>query len=97
MNGAAGVEIDGHHLALVRGRNVRNEARSRRRDASNTQLNQAPWKGNNGVLLIVGEVLVAIVDADPASFRSVDPGWTPAPFGLADVLVPSPEGRQTAG
>jgi len=45
---------------------------------------------------IVGEVLVAIVDADPASFRSVDPGWTPAPFGLADVLV-SPEGRQAAG
>ena len=38
---------------------------------------------------IVGEVLVAIVDADPASFRSLDPGWTPAPFGLADVLVPS--------
>jgi hypothetical protein len=42
---------------------------------------------------IVGEVLVAIVDADPASFRSVDPGWIPAPFGLADVLV-SPEGRR---
>jgi hypothetical protein len=37
---------------------------------------------------IVGEVLVAIVDADPASFRSLEPGWTPAPFGLADVLVP---------
>ena len=45
---------------------------------------------------IVGEVLVGIVDADPASFRSVDPGWTPAPFGLADVLV-SPEGRQAEG
>jgi hypothetical protein len=44
---------------------------------------------------IVGEVLVGIVDADPASFRSVDPGWTPTlparragAFGLADILVP---------
>ena len=38
---------------------------------------------------IVGEVLVGIIDADPESFRSVDPGWTPAlPFGLADILVP---------
>ena len=26
---------------------------------------------------IVGEVLVGIIDADPESFRSVDPGWTP--------------------
>jgi len=38
---------------------------------------------------IVGDVLVAIVDADPASVRSLEPGWTPAPFGLADVLVPT--------
>ena len=43
---------------------------------------------------IVGEVLVGIVDADPGSFRAVDPSWTPtlparsAAFGLADVLVP---------
>jgi hypothetical protein len=44
---------------------------------------------------IVGEVLVGIVDADPESFRSVDPGWTPTlparragAFGLADILVP---------
>jgi hypothetical protein len=38
---------------------------------------------------IVGEVLVGIIDADPESFRSVDPGWTPAlPFGLADILAP---------
>jgi len=45
---------------------------------------------------IVGEVLVGIIDADPESFRSVDPAWTPTlparragAFGLADVLVPS--------
>jgi len=45
---------------------------------------------------IVGEVLVGIIDADPGSFRSVDPGWTPAllparragAFGLADILAP---------
>ena len=44
---------------------------------------------------IVGEVLVAIIDADPASFRSADPGWEPTllarrpgAFGLADILVP---------
>ena len=44
---------------------------------------------------IVAEVLVGIVDADPESFRSVDPDWTPTlparragAFGLADVLVP---------
>jgi hypothetical protein len=44
---------------------------------------------------IVGEVLVGIVDADPASFRAVDPSWTPTlparragAFGLADILVP---------
>jgi hypothetical protein len=43
----------------------------------------------------VGEVLVGIIDADPESFRSVDPSWTatlPArragAFGLADVVVP---------
>jgi hypothetical protein len=42
---------------------------------------------------LVGEVLVGIIDADPESFRSVDPGWqptlpahTPGSFGLADVL-----------
>jgi hypothetical protein len=43
---------------------------------------------------IVGEVLVGIIDADPASFRSLDPDWTPTlpartgAFGLADILVP---------
>jgi hypothetical protein len=26
---------------------------------------------------IVGEVLVGTIDADPESFRSVDPNWTP--------------------
>ena len=43
---------------------------------------------------IVGEVLVGIIDADPESYRAVDPGWTPtlAPragksFGLADILA----------
>jgi len=44
---------------------------------------------------LVGETLVAAIDADPGSFRAVDPGWTPTlparefgRFGLADVLVP---------
>jgi hypothetical protein len=44
---------------------------------------------------IVGEVLVGIIDGDPGSFRSVDPGWTPTlparrdgAFGLADILAP---------
>jgi hypothetical protein len=45
---------------------------------------------------IVGEVLIGIIDADPESFRSVDPDWSPTlparggAFGLADVLVPPP-------
>jgi hypothetical protein len=45
---------------------------------------------------IVGEVLVGIIDADPESFRAVDPSWTPTlpshepgRFGIADVLVPA--------
>ncbi len=46
---------------------------------------------------MVGEVLVGIIDADPASFRAIEPDWTPAllptrragPFGLADILVPA--------
>jgi hypothetical protein len=44
---------------------------------------------------IVGEVLVGIIDADPESFRSVDPSWTPTlpahvpgHFGLADIVAP---------
>ena len=44
---------------------------------------------------IVGEVLVGIIDADPESFRSVEPEWKPTlpgrragSFGLADILVP---------
>jgi Animal haem peroxidase len=44
---------------------------------------------------IVGEVLVGIIDADPESFRSIEPNWTPTlparrdgDFGLADILVP---------
>ena len=44
---------------------------------------------------IVGEVLVGIIDADPESFRSVDPSWRPTLpsreagiFGIADLLVP---------
>jgi hypothetical protein len=43
---------------------------------------------------IVGEVLVALIDHDPESFRAVDPTWTPTlparggTFGLVDVLVP---------
>jgi hypothetical protein len=45
---------------------------------------------------IVGEVLVGIVDADPESFRHVDPSWQPTLpshepgiFGIADLLVPA--------
>ena len=45
---------------------------------------------------IIGEVLVGIVDGDPESFRSVDPGWSPTlpgrragAFGLADILAPA--------
>ena len=45
---------------------------------------------------IVGEVLVGIIDADPESFRSVDPSWRPSLpsheagiFGIADLLVPA--------
>jgi hypothetical protein len=51
---------------------------------------------------IVGEVLVGIIDADPESFRSVDPGWTPTlpsrsgAFGLADILVPGDARRSSA-
>jgi hypothetical protein len=46
---------------------------------------------------IVGEVLVGIIDADPESFRSLEPDWRPTlpsrtgTFGLADVLVPPVE------
>lgn len=43
---------------------------------------------------IVGEVLVGIIDADPESFRAVQPDWTPTlpahipgAFGLADILI----------
>ncbi|MBE2315713.1 peroxidase [Solirubrobacter sp. CPCC 204708] len=37
---------------------------------------------------IVGEVLVGIIDADPGSFRAIEPEWTPArPFALADLLL----------
>ena len=44
---------------------------------------------------IVGEVLVGIIDSDPASFRAVDPDWSPTlparrygAFGLGDILAP---------
>jgi len=43
---------------------------------------------------IVGEVLVGIIDGDPESFRSVEPGWSPTlparragAFGLVDILA----------
>ena len=48
---------------------------------------------------VLGEVLVGIVDSDPASFRSLDPEWQPTlpgragSFGLADILVPPPSSR----
>jgi hypothetical protein len=45
---------------------------------------------------VVGEVLVGIIDADPESFRSLEPEWRPTlpgrragSFGLADILVSS--------
>ena len=48
---------------------------------------------------IVGEVFVGIIDGDPESFRSVDPGWSPTlpaqragAFGLADILAPGGDG-----
>ncbi len=47
---------------------------------------------------IVAEVLVGIIDADPESFRSVEPSWTPTlpahepgRFGIADLLAPAEE------
>jgi hypothetical protein len=43
---------------------------------------------------IVAEVLLGIVDADPASYRSVDPSWRPTlpaaqdgSFGLEELLA----------
>ena len=47
---------------------------------------------------IVAEVLIGLIDADPESYRSIDPGWTPilpsrgSRFGLADLLVPTGDG-----
>jgi len=45
--------------------------------------------------LIVGEVLLAMIDGDPESFRAVDPAWRPTlpsrdpdHFTIADLLVP---------
>jgi len=43
---------------------------------------------------IVAEVLTGLIDADPESFRSLEPDWAPTlpargeRFGLADLLVP---------
>jgi hypothetical protein len=44
---------------------------------------------------IVGETLIGVLDADPGSYRAVDPGWTPTlpgrvpgRFSLADLLLP---------
>ena len=43
---------------------------------------------------IVAEVLIGIIDADPASYRSRQPDWTPPLpprgewFELADMLIP---------
>ncbi len=49
--------------------------------------------------LIVGEVLLGIVDGDPQSFRSLEPGWrptlpgrSPGDFTIGDLLV-VPESR----
>ena len=44
---------------------------------------------------IVGEVLIGLIDADPESYRRVDPAWAPTlparepgRFSIADVLAP---------
>jgi Animal haem peroxidase len=43
---------------------------------------------------IVAEVLIGIIDADPQSYRSLEPGWSPPlrargeRFELADMLIP---------
>jgi hypothetical protein len=43
---------------------------------------------------IVAEVLAGLIDADPESYRALEPGWTPTlpsrgeQFGLADLLAP---------
>ncbi len=62
-------------------------------------LREADVRGNGDRLgpvggRIVGEVLVAIIDGDPESFRTVDPGWHPTlgtgrpeDFGLAELLL----------
>jgi hypothetical protein len=44
---------------------------------------------------IVAEVLIGLIDADPGSYRSIEPDWAPtlpyrgSGFGLADLLVPA--------
>jgi len=44
---------------------------------------------------IVAEVLAGLIDADPTSYRAVDPDWSPtlsargARFGLTDLLIPA--------
>jgi Animal haem peroxidase len=44
---------------------------------------------------IVAEVLTGLIDADPTSYRAVDPDWSPtlpargARFGLTDLLIPA--------
>ena len=40
----------------------------------------------------MAEVLLGILDADPGSYRSVDPGWRPTlpsqgTFGIIDLLA----------
>ena len=55
----------------------------------------APWlriETERDAVIMLGELAV---DADPESFRAIDPGWTPTlparrvgAFGLADILVP---------
>jgi hypothetical protein len=51
---------------------------------------------------IVGEVLAGVVDADPTSYRAVQPGWEPTlpgsggSFGLGDLLVFAQDARAAA-
>jgi hypothetical protein len=49
----------------------------------------------SGGALLVGEVLLGVIDADPSSQRSVDPDGKPSPpsrrprrFTVTDLLVP---------
>jgi hypothetical protein len=69
-------------------------------------LREAAVRGNGDRLgpvggRIVAETLVAIVDADPESYRAVNPAWRPTftreGFGLADLLLAQGEASVEVG